>query len=74
MRSMSAALTLVIANKNYSSWSMRPWTLLRGREIPFQERMIKFESQDWKDSIAKLSPSGLVPVLWEGEPGKGFAT
>jgi glutathione S-transferase len=71
---MSAALTLVIANKNYSSWSMRPWTLLRGRDIPFKERMIKFESQDWKDNIGRLSPSGLVPVLWEGEPGKGFAT
>jgi glutathione S-transferase len=71
---MSASLVLVIANKNYSSWSMRPWTLLRGREIPFQERLIKFESQDWRDHIAKLSPSGLVPVLWEGEPGKGFAT
>ena len=71
---MSASLTLVIANKNYSSWSMRPWVLLRGREIPFQERIIKFESQDWKDNIAKLSPSSLVPVLWEGEPGKGFAT
>jgi glutathione S-transferase len=71
---MNAALTLVIANKNYSSWSLRPWTLLRGREIPFEERMVKFESQDWKDHIATLSPSGLVPVLWEGEPGKGFAT
>ncbi|MBI1942942.1 MAG: glutathione S-transferase family protein [Betaproteobacteria bacterium] len=71
---MLAPLALVIANKNYSSWSMRPWVLLRGREIPFRERMIKFESQDWKDNIAQLSPSGLVPVLWEGEPGKGFAT
>lgn len=71
---MSVSLTLVIANKNYSSWSMRPWTLLRGRGIAFQERLIKFESQDWKDNIGKLSPSSLVPVLWEGEPGKGFAT
>lgn len=71
---MNAALTLVIANKNYSSWSMRPWVLLRGRDIPFQERMLKFESKDWQDNIGRLSPSGLVPVLWEGEPGKGFAT
>ena len=71
---MDPSLTLVIANKNYSSWSMRPWTLLKGRDIPFKERMLKFESQDWKDSIGKLSPSGLVPILWEGEPGKGFAT
>src|SRR5258706_2915602 len=71
---MNASLTLVIANKNYSSWSMRPWVLLHGRGIPFQERMLKFESQEWRDHIAQLSPSGLVPVLWEGVPGTGFAT
>lgn len=74
MRGMDASLTLVIANKNYSSWSMRPWVLLRGRGIPFQERMLKFESREWRDQIGKLSPSGLVPVLWEGEPGGGLAT
>jgi glutathione S-transferase len=74
MRGMNAPLTLVIANKNYSSWSMRPWVLLRGRGIPFQERMLKFESPEWRVHIARLSPSGLVPVLWEGEPGAGFAT
>jgi len=71
---MNPQLTLVIANKNYSSWSMRPWVLLRARDIPFRERMLKFESQEWRDQIARLSPSGLVPVLWEGEPGAGFAT
>ena len=71
---MNKQLTLIIANKNYSSWSMRPWVLLRGREIPFRERMIKFESQDWREHIGELSPSGLVPVLWEGKPGTGFAT
>lgn len=71
---MVAPLTLVIGNKNYSSWSMRPWVLLRGRGIPFRERMLKFESREWSEQIARLSPSGLVPVLWEGEPGTGFAT
>lgn len=71
---MSDPLTLVIANKNYSSWSMRAWLLMRGLDIPFRERQLKFESQDWADNIAMLSPSGLVPVLWEGEPGAGFAT
>lgn len=74
MQAMNALLTLVIANKNYSSWSMRPWVLLRGRGIPFREHMLKFESPEWRDHIARLSPSGLVPVLWEGEPGAGFAT
>ncbi len=71
---MTAPLTLVIGNKNYSSWSMRPWVLLRGLEIPFQERQIKFHTPEWSDQIGRLSPSGMVPVLWEGEPGSGFAT
>jgi glutathione S-transferase len=71
---MNAPLTLVIANKNYSSWSMRPWVLMRGRGIAFRELLVKFESQDWKDNIHRLSPSNLVPILWEGEPGSGFAT
>jgi glutathione S-transferase len=71
---MSASLTLVIANKNYSSWSMRPWVLLRGLEIPFRERQLKFHTQEWNDNIGRLSPSRMVPVLWEGEPGNGFAT
>jgi len=71
---MSAPLTLVIANKNYSSWSMRPWVLLRGLGIAFRERMLKFESAEWRREIAQLSPTGLVPVLWEGDPGAGFAT
>ncbi|TAK42164.1 MAG: glutathione S-transferase family protein [Betaproteobacteria bacterium] len=67
-------MTLVIANKNYSSWSMRPWLALRSAGIPFRERQLKFESQDWAEHIGTHSPSGLVPVLWEGEPGTGFAT
>jgi glutathione S-transferase len=61
--------TLVIANKNYSSWSMRPWVLLRGLGIDFDEVQLKFGSAAWRENIARLSPTGLVPVLWlEGEP------
>jgi len=71
---MNPDLTLVVGNKNYSSWSMRPWVALRGCGVHFRERVLKFESQDWKANIGRLSPSGLVPVLWEGEPGTGFAT
>ncbi len=74
MPEMNSPLTLVIGNKNYSSWSMRPWVLLRGLNLPFRERQLKFSSQDWADNIERLSPSRMVPVLWEGEPGKGFAT
>jgi len=71
---MNPELTLIVGNKNYSSWSMRPWIALRGCGVPFRERVLKFDSQDWKANIGKLSPSGLVPVLWEGDPGAGFPT
>jgi len=71
---MTAPLTLIIGNKNYSSWSMRPWVLLRGLGISFHERQLKFHTQEWDENIGRLSPSRMVPVLWEGEPGDGFAT
>lgn len=71
---MSDSLTLVIANKNYSSWSLRPWLVMNELGITFKERMLKFESEDWDHNISRLSPTGLVPVLWEGKPGGGFAT
>ncbi len=71
---MAAPLTLVIGNKNYSSWSLRPWALMTELGIPFGERMVKFDSDDWEANIDTLSPTRLVPVLWEGEPGRGFAT
>jgi glutathione S-transferase len=61
--------TLVIGNKNYSSWSMRPWLLLRGLGIDFDEVQLKFDSDAWKQNIGRWSPSGLVPVLWlDGAP------
>ncbi len=67
-------LTLVIANKNYSSWSLRAWLAMIEAGIPFTERQVKFDSADWAANIATLSPTRLVPVLWEGKPGEGFAT
>ncbi len=71
---VTVSLTLIIANKNYSSWSMRSWVLMHARGIRFGERMLKFESTEWDEQIGTLSPSGLVPALWEGEPGAGFVT
>ncbi len=62
-------LTLVIANKNYSSWSMRPWVLLKAIDIPFDEIMLKFHSDEWTKLLPRVSPSGLVPVLWDGAVG-----
>ncbi len=67
------SLSLVIGNKNYSSWSMRPWVLLKHFNIPFTEIMLKFHSPEWDKHIASLSPSKLVPVLWNGEAGSSEA-
>lgn len=60
-------LQLYIGNKNYSSWSMRPWVLLRQAGIAFDEAMVRFDSFDpgstFKQTLAGLSPTGKVPVL-----------
>ncbi|ROZ77580.1 glutathione S-transferase family protein [Ramlibacter sp. WS9] len=60
-------LKLYIGNKNYSSWSMRPWVLLKQAGIPFQEVMVRFDSFDgdsaFKDTLRPISPVGRVPVL-----------
>ena len=63
------SLTLVIGNKNYSSWSMRPWVLLKQFGLPFEEIMLKFESREWSDQIARVAPSRKVPTLWDGQVG-----
>jgi glutathione S-transferase len=61
--------TLVIGNKNYSSWSLRGWLLLRAFGIEFDEVQLKFHTPGWRDDIGRWSPTGLVPVLWlDGEP------
>ena len=60
-------LTLVIGNKNYSSWSLRPWLALRHAGIPFDERLLLLCGEDWKEAIAAVSPSRRVPVLLHGE-------
>ncbi|MCD6042857.1 MAG: glutathione S-transferase [Burkholderiales bacterium] len=56
-------LKLVIGNKNYSSWSMRPWVLLRQAQIPFEEVQLKFDHDVRVIGIEKYSPAGKVPVL-----------
>jgi len=62
-------LRLVIANKNYSSWSMRPWLVLRQADIPFEEQLVPFETDAWAQRIPSATPTGQVPVLWiDDEP------
>ena len=60
-------LRLVIGNKNYSSWSLRPWLLLKQFGIPFEEIRVPLYQAESKQALQKYSPSGLVPVLIHGE-------
>jgi len=60
-------MKLYIGNKNYSSWSMRPWVLMREFGLPFDEVMVHFDSfgaeSAFKQAIGRVSPAGRVPVL-----------
>ena len=62
---------LYIGNKNYSSWSMRPWVLLRQASIDFEEIRVRFDSfqadSEFKRVIGPVSPTGKVPVLVDGD-------
>lgn len=62
---------LYIGNKNYSSWSMRPWVLLRQAGIAFDEVLVRFDSFDadseFKRAIGPVNPTGKVPVLVDGD-------
>jgi glutathione S-transferase len=62
-----AGLTLVIGNQNYSSWSMRPWVLMKQLGIEFQAKKFGFHTPEWDAEIERWSPSRLVPVLWRGD-------
>jgi glutathione S-transferase len=57
------SLTLVIGNRNYSSWSLRAWLYLTESGLPFEERFITLHVGDWRGEIARYSPAGRVPVL-----------
>jgi glutathione S-transferase len=58
---------LLIGNKNYSTWSLRPWFLLRHAGIPFEEELLDFNAEDFKARVTRYSPAGKVPVLVDGE-------
>jgi glutathione S-transferase len=62
-----SALTLVIGTRNYSSWSLRPWLLLRHLGLPFTERQYHFDTPEFDSEVPKLSPTRLVPVLIDGD-------
>lgn len=59
--------TLITANRNYSSWSLRPWLLMKALGIPFAERFEPFTKPDNYEDFRKFSPTGQVPVLIHGD-------
>ena len=67
----TSTLKLVIGNKNYSSWSMRPWVLMRQAGIDFEEVMLRFDGfeggSSFKTGLQGITPVGKVPVLTDGD-------
>jgi glutathione S-transferase len=61
------ALHLTIGNKNYSSWSMRPWIAMKVAGIAFDETVISLNDPNFKSHLLRLSPVGKVPVLIDGD-------
>lgn len=59
--------TLYIGNKNYSSWSLRPWALLRELGIPFTEHLVRFGDVAAWQQYRSMAPNGRVPCLFDGE-------
>lgn len=59
--------TLITANRNYSSWSLRPWILMKALGIPFEDRLEPFTKPDNYDDFRQFSPTGQVPLLIDGE-------
>ncbi len=64
-------MKLIIANKLHSSWSMRPWLLLKAFGIPFEEVLIPFgptfDDPEWKRQVRAYNPAGKVPALVDGD-------
>ncbi len=60
-------LTLIIGNKNYSSWSLRPWIAMKVAGIPFDEIVIPLYEPGSREQVLEYSPAGKVPVLIDGD-------
>jgi glutathione S-transferase len=61
------ALKLILGNKNYSSWSLRPWIAMRHAGLAFEEEVIPLYEPGSRERILKYSPAGKVPVLLDGD-------
>lgn len=62
-----SAVRLIIGNKNFSSWSMRPWLLLKNFDIPFEETKVELYQRNTAEKLGPLSPSLKVPALLHNE-------
>jgi glutathione S-transferase len=60
-------LRLIIGNKNYSSWSLRPWIAMKVAGIAFAEEVISLDAEDFKRRVTKVSGTGKVPALVDGD-------
>src|SRR5262249_45981819 len=61
------ALKLIIGNKNYSSWSFRPWIAMKVAGVAFEEEVISLDAKEFKPRLSKISGTGKVPALVDGE-------
>ncbi|ODT69719.1 MAG: hypothetical protein ABS75_15730 [Pelagibacterium sp. SCN 63-23] len=59
-------MKLLIGNRNYSTWSLRPWLVLRHFDIPFEDEVLPLSGPGWREAIAARSPTGKVPLLLDG--------
>lgn len=59
-------MKLLIGNRNYSTWSLRPWLVLKHFDIPFEDEVLQLSGDGWRDKLAERSPTGKVPVLIDG--------
>ncbi len=60
-------MELVIGNKNYSSWSLRPWLMLKACNVAFEERYLALFTPEFAEQIKTFSPAGKVPALTDGD-------
>jgi glutathione S-transferase len=61
------ALTLIVGNKNYSSWSLRPWIAMKVADIAFEEEVYPLDTAEFRSRVDALSGTGKVPVLIDGD-------
>ena len=60
-------MKLLIGNRNYSTWSLRPWLVLQHFDIPFEDEVLQLQGEGFRTVLAQRSPSGRVPVLEDGD-------